>query len=101
MTSVRSSVTVKKNRSAVTVPLMVDAPTRFAVRCNWKSRRSSLDAVSGDRLQEDRETLDCPDVVLLRLRHAKLRNDMSSIMRCRSRLMHSSVMGYSCLNRGC
>ena len=31
----------------------------------------------------------------------KLRNDMSSIMRCRSRLMHSSVMGYSCLNRGC
>jgi hypothetical protein len=30
MTSVRSSVTVKKNRSAVTVPLMVGAPTRFA-----------------------------------------------------------------------
>jgi hypothetical protein len=34
MTSLRSSVTVKKNRSAVTVPLMVGAPTRFAVRCN-------------------------------------------------------------------
>jgi hypothetical protein len=30
-----------------------------------------------------------------------LRTVMSSIMRRRSGLMHSSVMGYSCLNRGC
>jgi transcriptional regulator with GAF, ATPase, and Fis domain len=32
---------------------------------------------------------------------AKLRTVMSSIMRRRNGLMHLSVMGYSCLNRGC
>ena len=56
MASARSSVTVKRKRSAVTVKLIVGAPTRLSVRCNWKSRKSSAVAVSGDR-QEDREIL--------------------------------------------
>jgi hypothetical protein len=47
--SVRSSVTVKKNRNAEIVKLMVGAPTRFSLRCSWNRRKSSLEAVSGDR----------------------------------------------------
>ena len=47
--SARPSVTVKKNRNAETVELIIAAPARFSVKCNWKRRRSSLVAVSGDR----------------------------------------------------
>jgi hypothetical protein len=49
MTPTRSTVTLKKNRSAVTVPLMVGGRTPVLVKCSWKSRRSSAVAVSGDR----------------------------------------------------
>jgi pimeloyl-ACP methyl ester carboxylesterase len=47
--SARSSVTAKKNRNAATVELIIGAPARFSVNRNWKQRRSSLVAVSGDR----------------------------------------------------
>jgi len=47
--SARSSVTPKKNRNAVTVLLIVGGRTWVAFKCNWKRRKSSAVAVSGDR----------------------------------------------------
>ena len=38
-----------KPEYAETVELTIGAPARFSVKCNWKRRRSSLVAVSGDR----------------------------------------------------
>jgi len=45
----RSSVTVKKKRNPATEPLMVGGRTPVSVWCNWKRRRSSGIAVSGER----------------------------------------------------
>jgi hypothetical protein len=45
----RSSVTVKKKRRAETAPLMLGGCIPICVWCNWKRRRSSAIAVSGDR----------------------------------------------------
>ena len=50
--SARPSVTVKKNRNAETVELIIGAPARFSVKCDWKRRRFSLVAVSGHRLSD-------------------------------------------------
>src|ERR1700675_1061821 len=45
----RSSVTLKKNRSAVTVALMLCGCKPVSVRCSWNARSSSGVAVSGER----------------------------------------------------
>jgi len=45
----RSSVTVKKKRSAETAPLIVGGCMPLCVWCSWKRRSSSAVAVSGDR----------------------------------------------------
>jgi integrase len=45
----RSSVTSKKNRSAVTVLLIFGVLAPLDVRCSWKRRTSSLLAVLGER----------------------------------------------------
>jgi hypothetical protein len=45
----RSSVTVKKKRRAETALLTLGGCTPVCVWCNWKRRRSSAVAVSGDR----------------------------------------------------
>jgi hypothetical protein len=45
----RSSVTLKKKRSAATAPLMVGGRTPVSVWCSWKRRRSSGVALSGER----------------------------------------------------
>jgi hypothetical protein len=44
----RSSVTLKKKRSAAIAPLMVGGRTPVAVWCSWKRRRSSGVALSGE-----------------------------------------------------
>src|SRR5450755_653913 len=45
----RSSVTLKKNRSAETVTLIFGVPAPLDIRCSQKARTSSDLAVSGDR----------------------------------------------------
>ncbi len=45
----RSSVTVKKKRSAETALLMLGGCRPLRVWCSWKRRSSSAVAVSGDR----------------------------------------------------
>jgi hypothetical protein len=48
----RSSVTVKKKRRAETAPLMLGGCVPIRVWCSWKRRRTSADAVSGERLMK-------------------------------------------------
>src|SRR5215472_2840034 len=48
----RSSVTVKKKRSAETELLMLGACMPIRVWCSWNRRRSSAVAVSGERLMK-------------------------------------------------
>ena len=79
MATARSSVTVKKKRSAVTVKLMLGGRTRFRVRCNWKSRKSSAVAVfAGDRPRKIVRFLTARLSVLLRLLH---RSDATTCLR--------------------
>src|SRR5262249_18080541 len=61
----RSSVTLKKNRSAATVALIFGVPAPLAVRCSRKRRTSSASAVPGE---EGGQVLDPLHVVMLGLR---------------------------------
>jgi hypothetical protein len=63
----RSSVTVKKKRSADTEQLMLCGCTPLAAWWTWKRRISSDVAVSGARLRNSAKLRTKPDIIALRV----------------------------------
>lgn len=63
----RSSVWVKKNRSADTMVFMVGSGTPASCCSIWNRRRSSVVAVWGERSKPGREPAEVPDVLALGL----------------------------------
>jgi hypothetical protein len=53
----RSSVTLKKKRSAVTVLFMVGGWAPASLWCTWKRRRSSAVALAGERPRNSERAL--------------------------------------------
>ena len=87
-------VTLKKNRSAVTVALMVGGRTPVSLMCSWKARRSSAVAVSGARPRKI-VRFSTARMYSRCVSGTKLRTVMSSSMRWRSGLTDLVVMGSS------
>lgn len=94
----RSSVTLKRNRSVVTVALMLGGCAPVSVRCSWNARSSSAVAVSGTA-EEDREPLDGTDTLALPIGHEPAHVDVfehALAQRADGILAHAPVLRLEC-----
>ena len=88
---------MKKNRSAVTVPLMRRRAHAGLGQVQLEAAQLLGVAVSGERPRKAVKVLDVRGCSRWRVVALKLRTVMSSIMRRRSGLMGVSLIGGSCL----